>query len=206
MKKFICLILSLLILPIIAIAQEIGKDAVVAASNMNIFYLGVSNPIEIAVPGITSDKLKVTITNGTIKRVTKGWEVIPEEQSEVIITVSVDGKKVSDKKFRVKTIPEPVAVFAGKHEGVISKDVALKSDMLEARLPDFGWDLKFVIASFSMIAGDQAESSANNKITDKMKTLMTRLLRGQTITFRDIKSIAPDGKMKELSPIVLKIE
>jgi gliding motility-associated protein GldM len=208
--KTIYLILSLLMIPFITHAQEIGKDAVVSAVKMNVLYRGIPNPIEIAVPGVTSDKVTATITNGTIKRVTNGWEVIPGGQTESIITVSANNKKVSEKIFRVKYIPKPVAVFAGISNGAISKDNVLKTEALEAKLIDFDWDLKFNIESFKFFistdTGDIERPSDGDKLTDKMKSLMSGLKRGQTIVFKDIKSIAPDGKIFDLNPIVLKIE
>jgi gliding motility-associated protein GldM len=208
--KTIYLILSLLMIPFITHAQENGKDAVVSAVKMNVLYRGISNPIEIAVPGVTSDKVSATITNGTINRVANGWEVIPGEQAVSIITVSVNNKKVSEKIFRVKYIPEPVAVFAGINNGAISRNSALKTEALEAKLIDFDWDLKFKIESFKFFISNDTEDieiqSDGGKLTDKMKSLMSGLKRGQTIVFKDIKSIAPDGKIFDLNPIVLKIE
>lgn len=41
-------------------------NAVISADSMNLFYRGLDNPVSVAVPGISSDKLKVSIDNGTI--------------------------------------------------------------------------------------------------------------------------------------------
>lgn len=203
------LVLCLLMLPIIVPAQEIGKDAVVAATKMNVLYRGLANPIEISVPGVTSDKVTATITNGTIKRVTYGWEVIPGEQTESIITISVNTKKVSEKKFRVKNVPNPVAVFAGKYNGASSKDIATKTEALEVKLIDFDWDLKFEILSFTFLISkdgfDREIVSKGNKLTDEMKSLISDLKRGQYFTFKDIKAIGPDGKLRDLNPLILKL-
>lgn len=210
MKKIVCLILCLYMLPIIVIAQEIGKDAVVAASNMNVLYMGIANPIEIAVPGVPNNKVTATVTNGTIKKVPNGWEVTPAGLNESIITILVDNKKVADKKFRVKAIPDPVAVISGKYSGAISKADLLSSDILEVKLPDFALNLKWEIESFTLLVqneiGESQEFAKGNKVTDRMKTLMTRLSRGQTIIFKDIKASGPDGKIRDLAPLSLKIE
>ena len=37
---------------------------VVSPTKMNVFYRGVPNPVEISVPGVSSDKLDVRITGG----------------------------------------------------------------------------------------------------------------------------------------------
>ena len=208
--KPIYLILCLLMLPIIVTAQEIGKDAVVAPVKMNVLYRGLANPIEIAVPGVTSDKVTASITNGTIIKVTNGWEVSPGDQSELVVTVLVNNKKVSEKIFRVKNVPDPVAVFAGKYEGEIAKDIAVKTEMLEVELKDFLWDLKFVINSFTLTCSkdnlDLEVLSNGNKLNDKMKSLISTCKAGQKIIFNDIKAIGPDGRPRDLNPIVLTIK
>jgi gliding motility-associated protein GldM len=210
MKRSVLLISSLLILPIVVIAQEIGKDAVVAASNMNVLYVGIPNPVEIAIPGVTSDKVTATFSNGTIKKVSNGWTVVPDKTGKSTITILVDNKKVSEKEFRVKSVPDPVAVFAGRNSGAIPKEVALKTEVIEAEIPDFAWDLKFEIVSFVFLVSkdnmDYERRSDGNKLTDKMKTLMSDLVSGHSFYFKDIKAIGPDGKTTDLKPIVFKID
>lgn len=208
--KTVYLFFCLLMLPIIVTAQEIGKDAVVAPVKMNVLYRGFSNPIEIAVPGVKSDKVTASITNGTIKKVTNGWEISPGDQSELVVTVLVNNNKVSEKIFRVKNVPNPVAVFAGKYDGNITKDIALKTEVLEVELKDFDWDLKFAIKSFILFCSDGKsdfeELSNGNKITDKMRSLIADCRAGQNIVFKDIKAIGPDGRSRDLNPIVLTLK
>jgi hypothetical protein len=191
-------------------AQEAGKGAVVSSVNMNVLYRGMQNPIEIAVPGVSSDKVSAIVSNGTLSKTTTGITVAPGDQEESVITVLVDNKKVSEKKFRVKNVPQPVALFAGKSEGQISKDVALKTNSLEVELKDFLWDLHFTIKSFVFFCSDGKsdfeELSNSNKITDKMKSLISDRNAGQYIVFKEIKAIGPDGKSRDLNPIALALK
>jgi gliding motility-associated protein GldM len=210
MKKMFVTMIFMIMIPLIIDAQGTSQDAVVAATNMNVLYLGIANPVEVAVPGVLSDNINVTLSNGTIKKVSNGWEVFPSNTGESVFTISVNGIKVADKTFRVKTIPFPVAVFAGKNVGAVSKTEALKVETLEARLPDFDWDINFKINSFSLLmsdeSGDRMEFAKDNRITERMKSLLTSLQRGQTIAFKDIKATGPDGRIVALNPIILKID
>jgi uncharacterized protein (TIGR02145 family) len=190
--------------------QDKSGDAVVEVTNMNVLYLGVSNPIEIAVPGVPSDKVTATITNGTINRTVTGWEVKPVSFGESVITVLVNNTKVTEKKFRIKPIPAPVAVFAGKSMGSVTRNQALEAGVLEAELKDFLWDLKFEIESFTfMISKDNGDTvtipATGNKLTDEMISLMSDFKRGESVIFKDIKAKGPDGGIKELNPLILKI-
>ena len=210
MKKMFMMTISMIMINFIVDGQGTSQDAVVAATNMNVLYLGIANPVEVAVPGVLSDNVTVTLSNGTIKKVSNGWEVFPANTGESVFTISVNGTKVADKTFRVKTIPFPVAVFAGKNVGTVSKTEVLKVEALEARLPDFAWDINFKINSFSFLlsdeSGDRMEFAKDNRITERMKSLMTSLQKGQTIYFMDIKASGPDGRPVSLNPIILKID
>lgn len=190
------------------VEPQVNEDGVAAATKMNVLYLGISNPIEIAVPGVTSDKVSATITNGTINRTTTGWEVKPSSLNDLVLIILVNNKKVSEKKFRVKAIPSPVPVFAGLNNGSASKDVLL-TGTLEAELKDFLWDIKFEIESFTFAFSkdgfDREITSKGNKLTDEMKSIIFDLKQGQYIIFKDIKAIGPDGKLKDLNQLILKM-
>jgi hypothetical protein len=204
------LVLGLFLISFLAAAQEKGSEAVVAAANMNVFYRGIPNPVEIAVPGIKAEKVSATITNGTISKSMNRWEVKPGEGAECIISVMVDGRKVADKNFRVKLIPPPQAVFAGKSEGTLDKFVALQTKELSAELKNFMWDLKFVITGFtfsiSMDGMDYELMAEDNLITEKMKSLIAKCESGKMIVFKDIMSMGPDGRPKKLDDIILKLK
>ena len=170
----------------------------------------MQNPIEIAVPGVTLDKVSVKVINATLIKTASGFSVSPGEQAVTVITVMVDNKNVAEKKFRVKDIPQPVATFAGKAEGQIDKETALKTNLLDVELKDFLWDLHFTIKSFVFFCSDGKndfeESSIDNKITDKMKSLISDRKAGQYIVFKEIKAIGPDGKSRDLNSITLALK
>jgi hypothetical protein len=117
---------------------------------------------------------------------------------------------VNEKKFRVKQIPSPIAVFAGKNNGSLSKNDILKAGTLEAELKDFLWDLKFEIESFTFFFSsngfDREITSKGNKLTDEMKSNISNFRSGQYIIFKDIKAIGPDGKTYDLNSVILKID
>jgi gliding motility-associated protein GldM len=208
--KLISLFLGFLLSCLFTFGQETGNDAVVSATKMNILYRGIQNPIEIAVPGIPSSKVTATATNGTITKTATGWEIAPGGESESVVTVLVNNKKAGEKTFRIKAIPMPVAVFAGKNTGTVNKSTAVNVDGLEVELRDFALDLKFEIKSFTFLMSkdgfDYELKSEGNKFSAEMKALLADFQRGRAIVFKDIKAVGPDGKTMELSPVILKID
>jgi beta-lactamase regulating signal transducer with metallopeptidase domain len=186
------------------------QDAVIATSAMKVLYRGIANPVEIAVPGVPSDNVSVKITNGKIRRAGDKWEVEPGDQPEAVITILVNNKKVSEKRFNVKDLPAPVAVFSGKSTGSISKESVSGTEVLKAEIRDFELDARFEITSFTyLMSTDTADvelKSDGNKFSPEMKAMLAGLRRGQSFILKDIKAIGPDRKVRDLNPLIIKIE
>ncbi|NJM14060.1 MAG: hypothetical protein HC896_00510 [Bacteroidales bacterium] len=124
---------------------------------MNVFYLGVDNPVEVFVSGVPSEKVDATITNGRIRRMPDGsWIVNPKTPGNALVEVlaEIDGKKqsVDWKEFRVKEVPNPVAKIAGKSSGVIQQNILLAQPGIIADMENFDFDLDFKVTEFVVSA------------------------------------------------------
>ena len=97
-----------------------APSAAVALDKMNVFYIGVPNPISVSAGGVAPSELSVSGSGG-IKLAPKGgagkYEVTATTPGSVTISVSAktkDGMKPQGTfKFRVKKIPDPVAKVGG---------------------------------------------------------------------------------------------
>jgi gliding motility-associated protein GldM len=201
-------------------------NVVVSPTAMNVMYKGIQNPIDVSVPGVSPEKIKVRVVNGTVTtqkvKNSKGvnfrgnWAVNPitvGQNVQVIVSVtdaSGKGTTFAPIEFRVKPVPAPLAVFAGKSTGTVAKNTAAAQTGVYASLPDFEFDLVYKITSFTVLytdsRGDFEEPSTNNALTQKQKDLIGRLARGKNLFIKDIKCLAPDGRTLDLSPIILKID
>lgn len=183
-------------------------QVVVSATKMNVFYLGVENPVDISVPGVTPDKIYPTMTNGSISR-KPPYIVRPKRPGNawVIVKADVNGetKEVGKKEFRVKTVPDPVAKIADRKGGMINKNLLLASIGVVAEMENFDFDLKFTVTEFTVSATVQGfvrDSKSNNyKLTSEQKNLIRNLSRSQKIYIENIKAIGPDGSVRPLSTI-----
>ena len=106
----------------------VAKPSVtVSADKMNVFYIGVDNPVSISVPGVAEENLKPTITAGTLTPKGGGKYIVRVNQgtkaTKVNVSAEVNGqtKPMGSAEFRVKTVPDPVAYIANKKSGSISK-------------------------------------------------------------------------------------
>ena len=194
-------------------------NVVVSPTAMNVLYQGIQNPLDISVPGVGSDKLTVRMTNGDIKKGKykdyRGEYVAQPrtvgQNAQIIVSANIDGKVQTFPavEFRVRRLPDPEARFANMKEGNVLKSVAAAQQVVTAVLENFEFDLTYTVTGFTVSVNDKgyeitAESS-NNRLTDKQKSLIANLRAGQKLIIEKIKAVGPDGKTRDLNPIILKI-
>ncbi len=201
-----------------SVTYEVAKPAlVVSPIKMNVLYRGIENPVAISVPGISQDALKATINNGVLVKQSDGTYIAKDIKTGTAATVSVsaeiDGKTKSmgTFEFRVKSVPDPIAKFAGKGPA----DATAKTSELTAALgvvadlPDFEFDLKYPIKSFDLtvIMGGNVKTitSNSNKLTSDMSELLKQVRRNQTVIIENIRALAPDGSTRKLGSINLRV-
>lgn len=189
----------------------------VSATKMNVFYIGVDNPVEITVPGIPEESLRPTISHGTLKRDPQGddWIVnVPPGKRETVISVVAEmddvQRNMGSKIFRVKTVPKPNALIANKQEGLVNRNLLVAAGAIIPKMPDdFEFDLQYRIISFTMTLQRGLEiwssKSNSNRLTEEMVRQIKAANRGQRVWFEDIVARGPDNIDRPLSPIVLTI-
>lgn len=187
----------------------------VAPSKMNVFYMGVENPVTISAAGVADKDLRPSISIGTIKRSKEGWIVnVPASSGKTIITVNAEMngkvKRMGVAEFRMKRVPDPVAYIANKNDGVVDRNVLSSAGALIPRLDGFDFDLNFVITSFifSNLAntGIIEEPVKGNKLNDKCKLMIKNAKRGSKVYFENITAKGPDGTNRKLANITLRIQ
>jgi gliding motility-associated protein GldM len=189
----------------------------VAATKMNVFYIGVDNPVSISVPGIADAKIRASISTGSLTRepAGDGWIVrVPAGQSMAEINVSAmyegEQRPMGTAEFRVKKVPDPVAKIAGQVEGQIERNTLLAAGAIIPVMEDFEFELYFRVTSFRMatvIGGDWISKRTNgNTFSEEMNSMIRSARRGQKFFFENIQAEGPDGVPRSLNPISLEID
>ena len=189
----------------------------VAATKMNVFYIGVDNPVSISVPGIADADLSPRISVGTLSRDSKSrdWIVrVPGGVNRAVIDVLAnyqgETRKMGSAEFRVKKVPDPVAQIAGQVEGQIDKNTLLAAGAIIPVMKDFEFELYFQVTGFRMatiIGGDWiSKRNGGNQFSDEMKSLIQGARRGQKFFFENIQAEGPDKTPRSLNPIALEIK
>ena len=196
--------------------QVAASSLVISPTKMNVFYIGVDNPVDISVPGVASNKLSASISQGSIVSASSGgYTVNVRTPGTVTINVSakMDGgvKPMGSKEFRVKKVPNPVAKIAGKTGGPIPAGLLMAVRRVDAVMENFDFALTFNITGFNISTkskdGFTIDKPATGAgITSEQRSLLEGVKRGQKLYFEDIKAVGPDKTVRELGTLMFKVE
>lgn len=193
----------------------VAKPALtISPTKMNVFYVGVDNPISISVPG-GPERITPTVSVGRIRAEGKDWIVsdLPKGTKEAVVTVNAvfsgKTKNMGSYSFRLKRVPDPIAKIGGKNEGYISKSLLLASPYLVPEMPvGFDFDLKYTVISFTFVtesSGDIFETKVQgNRLSPDIVKMITNAKKNKRIWFEDISVRGPDGD-RNVASISLKV-
>ncbi|TQD39675.1 type IX secretion system motor protein PorM/GldM [Haloflavibacter putidus] len=189
--------------------------AVISADKMNVVYRGVKNPMTISIPGVPSVSASAP---GLAKTGSSSYvmDVTNVKAKDVTIRVNGElpnGEPVSDsKKFRIKEIPRPVGIVAGRDGsgGALRMPrgtVAVAQ--VNASLPDFVFDLNLNVTSFKFqVVGKPIVNVAGNRLNGTAKAQLQGAPRGAVITIFDIKAKIQGNSsytLPRISPVLIEL-
>ncbi|NOQ25317.1 MAG: gliding motility protein GldM [Bacteroidales bacterium] len=195
---------------------QIAKtNLVVSPTKMNVFYVGVDNPVSVSIAGVPGDKVSPSMTNGSIRKQRDGEYIVnPKRPGNSIISVraEIDGasRSMGTVQFRVRGLPDPVVKVAGKKGGKIQRNVLAAQTGVIADMENFEFDLEFKITEFTLSTTDRGgytidSKTKGNVFTKAQQDLIKNLRKGQRINVEDVKAIGPDGSVRKLASIVFEI-
>jgi hypothetical protein len=180
---------------------EVGAASVnVSADKMNVFYIGVDNPVTVAAAGIPTSAQKTSISGsgGKLqKKSTSEFIVTATKQGTAIITVTDTKKnKKYTKEFRVKRIPNPTVYLAGKTDGLIKSGTFKAQLGLIPKLENFDFDARCNIQSYTMYYTPKRQDpipieGKGNRFTGKVLKAIRSAKPGAQFAFSKVKARCP---------------
>jgi gliding motility-associated protein GldM len=178
----------------------------ISPSKMNVFYIGVDNPVDILVPG-SPEKIVPSISVGQIRPEGKQWIVsgLPNGVREAIVSVNAvfsgKTKSMGSSSFRLKKIPIFNALVDRNPEGGVISRSDIPVGYIAAEKPvAFDFDLTYRITSFvfvSDIDGSVTEMKVNgNRIPEDLLNKIKRAKKGNRLWIENIMAIGPGGEQQ----------
>ncbi len=169
--------------------------AAVMLDKMNVFYIGVPNPITIGSP-TGWEKTQVTMNGGSMSGSGSARVVNVSSPGTASITVTADGKS-STFPFRVKRVPDPV-FKVGDGKPRMATVVFKGQQFCRAELENFEFDTKFNVVSAKVYfygSGfpSPVSTSINGNSLGNLAANMAKCQPGSSITFENITVSGPGG-------------
>lgn len=191
---------------------EVGKPSTtVAASAMNVFYMGIDNPVSVSAP---MPNFKASAPG--LRQGSGAGQYVMRPTAIGKVTINVSGTDDSGKtvnlgksEFRVKKIPDPVPYIAGKTGSCTMSKSDLASGVIQAKMEGFEFDLKVQVSSFEIgttVSGDYKEAKVTGSRMDgNAQALIGKATRGQRFYVEKMSVKMPDGSTRTLANINIKI-
>ena len=195
---------------------EVGERSCnVAAKKMNVFYIGVDNPVSVTAAGIPSAQMQVSAAGSGIKMTKTGgpdYNVVVSTPGESTITVSGGGLAPTPFKFRVKRIPDPVARLGNLKDKNIANGIFKAQRGLVAHLDNFDFEARCNIMGFQLvrIAKRQDPELALNRggsFNGDAASLVAKAKPGDKFFVENVKAKCPgDAAGRAINDLVFNIK
>lgn len=197
---------------------EVGQPSVnVSPDKMNVFYIGVDNPISVAAAGVSSNDIAVNGSGG-------GITLTKQSNSKYIVKATTAGEaniSVSDKKagkqlgafpFRVKRIPDPVAKIGGSAGGTMGSGSFGAQRGIIPVLENFDFDAKCEIQSYTLFFTKKRQDAVmiqaqGGTFSGQAAAAVAAAGIGDQYMFTDIKARCPgDAAARTINTIGITIK
>ena len=188
----------------------------VSADKMNVFYIGVDNPVTVTAAGTPADQIRATVAGGSmIPKGNSHFIVRVKKAGKTQVSVSANGRTLGVTKFRVKPLPDPITTIGAKGSpyykgGSIPKSTLLALSGINATMEHFDFELSYSITKFVVtctIGGfDESEKSNSRRFTPRQKNIIRQSRRNSRVIIEQVKAIGPDKRTRKINDLVLKLK
>ena len=191
---------------------EVGvRSASVAADKMNVFYIGVDNPITLSAAGVPSEQLKVRAEGATISGSGARRNVRVNRPGKVKIILSGGGLAPTTFEFRAKRIPNPEIKIANKMDGTIRSAEFRVQQGFIPDMKDFVFDARCNIQSYTLFytpkGGDPIRvTGRGNRFSGEVDGYVKQAKAGDDYVFTEVKAKCPgDTHGRRVNGLAFKI-
>ena len=188
---------------------------------MNVFYVGVPNPITVTAAGYSLEDVSMSIPGAELKSTGLGkYDVmVPASLIGKTVEAAINAKdatglkNVGNQAIRVKRIPDPQASVGGKAGGGFSSAAFRVQDGVIAKLENFDFEAKFRVTGFTFsvapkrgeYVGPYTVNGPQFRGSAEVLATMGRLKPGDKVFLEEIRGVGPDGTTRRLNDIIFTL-
>jgi GldM C-terminal domain len=195
-------------------AKTALAQTTIAADKMNVVYIGVENPLSVAVANAALADIDVTASQGELKMYGNGkyiWRVRDLKPSSIFVK-NKKTNHIDTLNFRVKRIPDPVACFRPGGEGGHYSTPVQSNQGIVADLRNFEFEARCDIKSYTFTFLEKRKkpvvlSNTGARFEPAVLELIKSAKSGDTIYIENVKCRCPgDTHNRTLNDMVYKIK
>ncbi|HRI58486.1 MAG TPA: gliding motility protein GldM [Saprospiraceae bacterium] len=194
---------------------EVGQKSIaVQLDKMNVFYIGVENPVSVSAAGVSSNDLKVNGNGVSVASKGGGHYVITATtpSNDASLTVSAPGVSQTF-KYRVKRIPDPVPMLGAKHKSKQMGNGEFKAQtFVDAVLENFDFEARCEVVGFEFTYLPKRQdpivrTNGGKRFSGDVSEQVNKAKPGDTYFFDDIKCKCPgDAAARNIGGLAFKIK
>ena len=186
---------------------------------MNVFYIGVANPVTVAAAGYSVEDVSLSIPGATVTGEKGHYSITVDKPGNVEVAINAKTKEGSIKKVggmtvRVKRIPDPVAQLSKISSGNMPASTFRVQVAPAAILDNFDFEARYTITHFTVmilpkgkdIMGPfEVNNAAGARFSNNasLGKAMEMARPGDRVFIDEIKAVGPDKTQRKLNSIVL---
>jgi hypothetical protein len=201
----------------IALAFKVSKETpscAISLTKMNVFYMGVDNPVTITVRGVPEEQVVIKTQGITIKKNENSHYIVHARSlGEASITVSGGALAPTTFKYRIKQLPDPEPLLGAKHKsknigsGEFKAQGGVAAVMMNSDYGCFNCDLVGFTLTYVKKGTDPVTvSNTGARYNPAAQQLINNATGGDAYYFEAIRARCPgDANARELGGLAFKI-
>lgn len=190
-------------------SYEVGDRSVaVSLDKMNVFYVGVENPISISAAGVPTDKIRINAEGVELRNTGSGkYVAIPSRTGKATVTISGGGLQATTFDYTVKRIPDPVLKLGTKKGGSMTPAEMAVQPGIIPMLEGFDFEAKCKIDEFEVARVRKGNVAATINRGGRFGTAAKRLTenakRDDIFYFDGVYATCPGDRVRRKLPGML---
>lgn len=180
---------------------------------MNVFYIGVENPVTVTAAGYSLEDVSLDVSGGAQVVGSKGkYNVNVFQPGKVMATIRAKTQNgsiqpVGNMEIRVRMIPNPEARIAAKSGGSIPKNVLQAQEGIIAALDNFDFAARFQVTSYQFSylpkRGDYVGPLivSGPRFSDQVRQIIDRSRPGDRVYFEEVRAVGPDKTNRKINSV-----
>ncbi len=182
----------------------------VSADAVKVLYIDLDNPLSVSA-NVGDEKVTAQMSNGSLTKIGPGKYIARPLKAGVkaVITIS-DGKTSTPFEFRVKDVPDPIAMVGINKGGRMKVNDFKAQQGVRAVLENFVFEgVKFTVTKYTIVlTGAGFNPLKYRQVTgssfDPVSDLIDQVKTGTTVAIDEIEASGPGGT-RTLPPIVFNL-